>query len=225
MRPPCSARRLFRRCAMLAGALLVLCARCPGARADAVYSAAVVKAAYLYRFAGYVRWPGPQQAGSAFVIDVMAGSAVASDLERLLPDHPINGHPARVRVISDISDLGDAQMLYVGPDFKGNVRKLIASLGNRPVLVVTDESQGLNDGGTINFVESGDGHLRFEVSLTAAERAGLRISSQLLSVAVRVTGAHLRSGTDCHESGITRELSCGCEERDARAVRKEGSMR
>jgi len=215
MRLAGSARRLHSRYPVMLGALLLLGVHYRIARAGAAYSEDAVKAAYLYRFAGYVRWPGSQVASSPFVIDVMDESGVAKELERLLPDHPINGHPARVRVIARTADLGDAQMLYVGEEFAGNVKALTASLGDRAILVVTDENEGLNDGGTINFIEGAGGHVRFEVSLTSAARAGLQISSQLLSVAVRVKGGHLHSGANCRASHIIRELGPGCLERVA----------
>ena len=210
---------LVSRCAVTLGALL-LCAHCLVARADGGYSADAVKAAYLYRFAGYVIWPGSQVAGSPFIIDVIGGSGVAGELERLLPDHPINGHPAQVRVISRNANPGDAQMLYIGDAFTGNVRALTASLGHRSILVVTDENEGLNDGGTINFIESDGRHVRFEVSLTSAARAGLHISSQLLSVAVRVKGKRLHSGSSCADSRIVRQLNPGCIERVAATTPK-----
>lgn len=203
---------------VLLGALLLLCAHSPPARADTGYSEAAVKAAYLYRFAGYVKWPGGVRPGAPFIIDVIDDRGVARELARLLPDHPINGHPARVHVISRVAELDGAQMLYVGDAYRGNVRALTAAVGQRAVLVVTDERAGLHDGGTINFVEDEGRHVRFEVSLTAASRAGLQISSELLSVAVRVEGGQLHSGANCDGSHIDRELSRGCIERVAGAA-------
>ena len=74
-------------------------------------------------------------------------------------------------------------------------RRFITSLAGRPVLIVTDEEQGLEEGSTVNFMLV-DHRLRFEVSLTAAGHSGLKISSELLSVAARVEG-RLRSNADC----------------------------
>jgi YfiR/HmsC-like len=204
--------RVVVRLAGVLGTLCLLASLYQSARAAAYYSDEAIKAAYLYRFAGYVRWPGSQRPEAPFTIDVIGDGAVASELARLLPDHPINGHPARVRVIRRIADLGDAQMLYIGARFAGNLSSAIASVARRPVLVVTDEQRGLDDGGTINFVEVGR-HVRFDVSLTAAGRAGLRISSELLSVAAHVRGDHVRSGTDCGPSFFTSEWDTGCPER------------
>ena len=59
------------------------------------------------------------------------------------------------------------------------------ALAGRPILAVTDAPTGLADGGALNFVPV-QGRVRFEASLPAAERAGLRLSSRLLAVAERV---------------------------------------
>ncbi|MGH8261798.1 MAG: YfiR family protein [Steroidobacteraceae bacterium] len=200
------------RLALLIGALCLACSSGREVRAATQYSPDAIKAAYLYRFAGYVKWPQPRSVSAPFTIDVIGDESVADELKRLLPDHPINGHPARVRLIKRIADLGDAQMLYVGDEFRGDIRYAIESVARRPVLVVTDEGDGLEDGGTINFVEAGE-HVRFEVSLTAAARAGLEISSELLSVAARVESGHLHSQADCARSRITGQWSLACPQR------------
>lgn len=205
---------------------LALCLLCSPARPDERFSANAVKAAYLYRMAGYVKWPGSLPAHAPFKIEVLGARRVAEDLEQLLPDHPIDGHPARVRAIDRISQLGDAQMLYIGPDFRGDVHAAIIASAGHPILIVTDERHGLEDGGTINFVEDGE-HVRFEVSLVAAARAGLSISSQLLSVALRVKGAHLGSGTYCERLALTRGMDFDCPARmlARTAGREDGTLR
>src|SRR5947209_7792578 len=50
--------------------LLMLCCVVPGAFAQGPHSQDAIKAAYLYRFAGYVTWP-EQRAGTPFVFDVL----------------------------------------------------------------------------------------------------------------------------------------------------------
>ena len=85
----------------------------------------------------------------------------------------------------------------------------IASIASRPVLIVTDEERGLDDGGIINFIEA-DRRVRFEVSLTAASRAGLTISSELLSVAARVQRNPLRSEAQCERAIRARGQDLHC---------------
>ena len=79
----------------------------------------------------------------------------------------------------------DAHVLYVGADRRGSLRELLAPLDGRSVLVVSDEEDALESGSTINL-RMADRHVRFEVSLPAARQAQLKISSELLALAVRV---------------------------------------
>jgi hypothetical protein len=166
------------------------CAVAARAPVAAPYSADAIKAAYLYRFAGYVEWPalaGPDSA-APFTFAVLNADGVAEQLERLLPALRIQGRPARVRKIAAIAQRGDAQVLFVGLDDVSRIKRVVAAVGSDPVLVVTDHAEGLEAGGAINFVPF-DSRLRFEVSLAAAARNGLKVSSELLSVAMRVRTA------------------------------------
>jgi hypothetical protein len=190
----------IRAAALLFCALLCLLPGGFGAHADEAYSEDAVKAAFLYRFTGYVEWPTAVHPATLFTIAVYEADGVAHELQRLLPVHPINGLPAQVRSINNIRELGDAQMLYIGPGHAETLRTLIASVGTHPVLLVTDDENGLGVGGALNFLTL-DKRVRFEVSLTAAERMGLKISSELLSVAIRVQGGRLRSGVFCTPNG------------------------
>ncbi len=61
------------------------------------------------------------------------------------------------------------------------------------MLLVTDEEEGLEVGSVVNFLTI-DRNVRFEVSLLAADHWGLKISSALLGVAIRVQGARRRPG-------------------------------
>lgn len=176
-----TARRWTRR---LAG--LLLCAGLLPAYPAEVYEAEPVKAAFLYRFTGYVDWPAPPP-GGRFVLAVLDADAVADELEHLLADHTVKGLPAKVLRVHAPQEAAAAQMLYVGPDWSGDPHGL-AALAARPVLVVTDRDGGLDLGGSINFLLV-DRRLRFEVSLVAAEKAGLKIAPPLLAVATNVRGA------------------------------------
>lgn len=187
--------RVGRRALMLAIPWL-LAAHLGSLRAAEPYSEDAIKAAYLYRFAAYVEWPPEASSSSTFTIAVLGSEAVAAQLERLLPGHLIKGRPAQVRVVHGVRALGDVQVLYIGPGYPGNVRSAIASIETQPILIVTDDERGLEEGGTINFVET-EQRVRFEVSLVASARAHLTISSELLSVAARIQGGRLRSEASC----------------------------
>jgi hypothetical protein len=150
----------------------------------ATYSEDAVKAAYLHRFAAYVYWPS-QTSSTPFVIGVFGNEAVAAELARLLPQLTAEARPAIVRKLAPGQKPEPMHVLYIGPGRLAEARDLLLALERQPVLVVTDDENGLARGGTINFVRVGR-NLKFEVSLKAARLSGLQISSGLLSVAARV---------------------------------------
>jgi len=151
----------------------------------AQFSIEAVKAAYLFRFASYVEWPEPAKGENPFVIGVIGAEDVAVHLEHLLHGMSVRGRPAKVRRVSDNDDLAGVHILYVGTNVFRSSRALRQRAIDKPILLVTDHRDGFEGGGVINFIEV-NRNLRFEISLDAAERSGLKIDSALLAVAARV---------------------------------------
>jgi len=170
----------------------------PGPSGAADYSEDAVKAAYLYRFAGYIDWP---ERGSAttFTIDVLGAPGIARELRRLLPGHAIHGQAAQVREITGDRDFGTAQIVYIAAGHADLLRSLVPQANGASMLLVTDEEDGLSAGSILNFLTI-DRNVRFEVSLSAAQRWGLKISSELLGVAIRVQGRSGQSFLGCGPS-------------------------
>lgn len=154
-----------------------------GAQAQVPLESAV-KAAYIYRFLEYVTWPGESSKApdAPIVVGVTREDDVAGELRRIARDRTVQNRRIVVLAARPNTDT-QVHVLYVAtPDIakflKGAVRQ-------RPVLIVTDTADGLEHGATINFVHS-EGRIKFEVSVDAAHRAGLAISSRLLGIAIRV---------------------------------------
>ena len=145
-----------------------------------------VKAAFLYKFAGYVEWPAyafPSQ-DTPVVIGVAGSDEVASELEKLVPGRNVNGRIVLVRRLREADAPRGIHVVFVARG-EANARALIRAAQQHGSLVVTESERGLELGSAINFVPSED-RIGFEVSLEAAERSGLRISSRMLAVARRV---------------------------------------
>jgi hypothetical protein len=175
----------------------------PAAAAES-YSEDAVKAAFLYRFTGYVDWPAQALADPQFTIAVLSADGVATELGRLLQNRLIQNRPAQIRPIKSIKELDGAQMLYIGASHREDLRHLIAATAGRPVLIVTNEEGGLDGGSTVNFLLV-DQRVRFEISLDAAESSGLKVASELLAVAIRVRGKRLTEA-GCDEAGSSTDV-------------------
>lgn len=180
--------------------------------ADAVFSVHAVKAAYLHRFASYVEWP--QNTGDSFVIAVAGDEDVANQLAQLLPGLTVRGRPAVLRRVSHPRELTGVHILFVGRKALSGTRALRVAATRLPILLVTDVEDGFQAGGIINFLEIGR-NIRFEISLTAADRSGLRIDSALLSVAAHVE-RRPQTRADCPEPRFMRSRNSSCSIRMAR---------
>jgi hypothetical protein len=194
---------------MLAGICVLQSAASPAAGSqsagaqsatDGQYSEDAVKAVFLYRFTSFVDWPAEPAPPAQFAIAVLDADGVADALGRLLPAHQIKERPAVVRKIARVRDLGDARILYVGAERAEELTAAVAATAGRPVLLVSGSPRALERGSAINFLLV-DQRIRFEVSLSAANRAGLKISSELLSVAIRVVGG---GASDSERPPLTR---------------------
>lgn len=173
--------------ARVAAGILLLWASTALAAANSVEPSTgdATKAAFVLRFAGYVEWPADQHRQADFRIAVLGDPSLATDLEQLGNGRMVAGRPVRISRVTSASQARDAQVLVVGESRRGELGSLLRPLAGHPVLVVTSEPDALPAGSVINFLGQQDG-LRFEISLPAARRTGLRIGSELLSVAARV---------------------------------------
>lgn len=145
-----------------------------------------VKAAFLYKFAGYVEWPPNNfpAPDSPFVIGVLGADEVAAELERIVPGRTVNDRRVVVRRLKEGEPPRGAHLLFVGRA-EASLRPILRTAQAQGVLTVTETERGLELGSAINFVVAED-RVGFEVSLDSAERVGLRISSRMLAVARRV---------------------------------------
>jgi hypothetical protein len=190
------------------GLLLAVIAAMGASLAQAAqFSVDAVKAAYLFRFAQYVEWPeAPSDA--PFVIAVSGAEEVAVHLERLLPSMTVNNRRVVVRRVTRPQELDGVHILFVSAQAFNRTRPLRAAAIKKPILLVTEDEDGIDGGGVINFIEV-NRNLRFEISLNAADRSGLKINSALLSVAARVE-RRPQSALNCHDGYIRRQQASVC---------------
>jgi hypothetical protein len=144
---------------------------------------AALKAAFLYKFAGYVEWQKPHE--GPFVFGVMGADEVADELEAIVTGRQINNRPIAVKRLKPGEVTPDLRVLYVGRREAPQLAAVTRAARPLSVLVVSDAERGLEAGSVINLLKTED-RIGFEVSVDAAERSGLAVSSRMLAVARRV---------------------------------------
>ncbi len=146
-----------------------------------------VKAAFLYKFPNYVEWPASSfpKIDSPYVIGVIGNDAIASDLSRMSANRSIRNRPIIVKDLASGESLHGIHLLFIGRSERTKLPQLLKQLASQPTLTVTETDDALTQGSMINFriVEE---RVRFEISLDAAEKSGLKLSSRLLALATSV---------------------------------------
>ena len=144
-----------------------------------------VKAAYLFNFAKFVEWPASAfpGAGAPRVIGII-GKGPFGEAFEALAGRSAKGRKVQVRHVSRVDELAGCQILFIANSEKPRLREILGALP-AGVLTVSDIKRFCNAGGMIGLVSRGD-KVQFEVNLANAERAGLKVSSQMLKLAVTV---------------------------------------
>lgn len=141
-----------------------------------------VKAAFLYNFGKYVRWPEQPAVAPGFEICLMGSDPFGSVLDNLVHGERIDGQPLMVRRIHSLSEAPGCRIAFLGSSENHRLISDLQILSKYPILTVSDIQDFADDGGMIQFVTEGD-RIRFIINLEAAERSGLGVSSELLKVA------------------------------------------
>jgi len=146
-----------------------------------------VKAAYLYNFGHFVEWPTNVMAAKndSFTVCVLGQDPFGPVLDTALAGETIGGKKVSAKRISNPQELGTCQIVFLSSADGVQLNKIIEALNKQAVLTVSDMPQFSQRGGMIQFVLEGK-RVRFEVNLTAAQQAGLTLSSDLLKVAATV---------------------------------------
>jgi hypothetical protein len=149
-----------------------------------------VEAAYLYQFGNFIQWPsksGADKKPKTFTICVLGEDPFGTILEDTLRGSKMNGLPMAASRIASIRDAAGCQILFISSSRRNQIDADLLALRGQPILTVSDIPDFASRGGVIQFVLI-DNRVRFEIDLSGAQKAGLKLSSQLLKVAVAVRG-------------------------------------
>jgi hypothetical protein len=175
------ARRLTRRLATAAGAIVLTAASAWGAVDGLVTRESDLKAAFLFHFAHFVTWPehaftGPEQ---PFTIAILGRDPFGGALDQIVAGEFVDGRPMRVLHVESPEAFDTAHIAYVSDDEEPRFRDVLAVRAGVPMLSVGDSRDFARRHGMIGFVTVGR-RVRVQINLGQTQAAGLEISSMLL---------------------------------------------
>ena len=87
--------------------------------------------------------------------------------------------------VETVEDLVAYHVVFIPASAEEQIGTILEALGDSPTLTVGETDGFATRGGVMNFVIVKN-KVRFEINMQAADRAGLKISSQLLRVGILV---------------------------------------
>jgi len=162
-----------------------------------------IKAAFLYNFIKFVDWPEEKMADSnePIIIGIIGkdpfGSAFNPIKDDIIKDKKVvikrftgleelkkSGEENKSKPHPQVEIIRKCYLLFICNSENKSLKETINLVQDYSVLTVADTQGFLESGGIINFVME-EKKVRFEINITAAKRAKLKIRSQLLRLAKR----------------------------------------
>lgn len=144
-----------------------------------------VKAAFLYNFTRFVRWPEESLAGPRFVLAIVGDDPFGDVIDRAFLGKTVLGRAVEIRRARALRDAAGAQMVFVGASERSRLPEILAALKGGSVLTVGDMDRFADGGGMVGF-RMKDSTVRFELNLRELRQARLEMSSQIIRLAQRV---------------------------------------
>ena len=154
-----------------------------------------VKAMFVYNFLKFVEWPSePTRTKDPFVVLIIGDGSTADATERFLESKTIGERPLFVRRTKWDHSLAGARAVFVVENDPKKLRHILEAAAAAGVLAIGEGESFATNGGVIGLLVE-NRKVRFDVDTTAAQVAGLRVSSKLLALTRVVRSSTDRSGS------------------------------
>ena len=134
----------------------------------------------VYNFIKYIEWPSSEE---EFRIAVIGDNEVYTTLKEWYGGKSRGGKKFNVVRFQSPDQYSASHIVYFGSQSKEGLKSLKNKIGDESVLLITNKPGFGSLGSAINFKTVGN-KLRFELNQRAVESAGLKVSSQLSSMAI-----------------------------------------
>ncbi len=147
-----------------------------------------VKAAFLYNFARYVKWPSEAfvDDDAPVVVAVFGDDPFGSALVDALAGKQIGERRFVIERISAVDKLRPVHLLFVPDTSERDIGAIVEHYAGTSTLIVGDSLKTVEVNGSIGFFIE-QKKVRFAINTAAIKRSNLEVSSQLLKLA-RIVG-------------------------------------
>ncbi len=143
-------------------------------------------ALFLYNLAKFFEWPADLR-GNTILIGIAGDDFLATALDEVVKGKTANSRSIDVKRVQSGLEARDCHILFLSSRNRQKLRAALIAVKGASVLTVSDLGDFSKIGGVVE-VETRSGRQRFVVNIEAAELAGLKVSSRLLSLSNVVRG-------------------------------------
>lgn len=142
-----------------------------------------VKAGYLFNFLRFTEWPSQAlSAGTPYRIGIAGDAAAFNIIADVLQGKTVNDREIEVVHLKAGDSVRGCHLIFVPRTIDLDALNLSDVAQRDAVLMVGESNNYAVRDGMIGFVQRGH-NIRFQVNLSAAQRAGLKLSGRLASLA------------------------------------------
>jgi hypothetical protein len=145
-----------------------------------------VKAAFLLNFTKFVTWPDnpSDNADKSIIVCVLGNNPFGKALDSI-QGKEVSGRPIKIIYETDPKSLPYCHVIFISANLGDSASEILRKLSALHVLTVGESKGFAKSGGMIDFINV-DNKIRFEINPSAVEAASLKMSSQLLKLAIIV---------------------------------------
>ncbi len=154
-----------------------------------------IKAAFIYRLTQFMEWPTNRFSSSSepIILCIAGTDPFGSAIDTVLQNQKVGERGIEIRRLEASATAAhtNCHLMFMGASAAAETGKIFSDLHDRAVLTIGEEEEFTRKGGHVRlFIQ--DNKLRFEVNIAAFERSGLKLHSQVMKLATRIT----RDGKD-----------------------------
>jgi hypothetical protein len=153
----------------------------PSGHAGGVPQEYLVKAKYLVNIPTYVELPPQALKGDTYTICLAGDTPLAGVLEPFAGKLVLN-RPLAIKAVEETGQLERCQMLFIASSERHRLQTLLPEAQRRGILTISDMRYFTRLGGMISL-QTVENRVSFEINLSAAKKASISFSSQLLKLA------------------------------------------
>jgi hypothetical protein len=143
-----------------------------------------VKAAYLYHFSLFTKWPETvlKDENQAIIFCVLGEDPIYTALKTLIEGKTVKNYSIIVTQVKNPDDLKACHLLYITNINNEILSDVLKKVQNWSVLTVSDLDEFCSSGGVIQLYRDKN-NIKFAINPDAMQRMGLEIQAQVLTLA------------------------------------------